>query len=32
MPNKWLSRLNTARAWLFATALIVIGVVWIVGL
>jgi hypothetical protein len=30
MNYKWLSRLNTARAWMFGATLLIVGTVWLV--
>jgi hypothetical protein len=30
MNSKWTDRLNQARGWIFAAALVVAGVVWLV--
>lgn len=30
MHSKWMDRLNTARAWFFATAFIAAGAIWLV--
>ena len=30
MNSKWIGRLNTARGWIFGTALVIAGAVWLI--